>query len=155
MIALLCRLRNSPNHFFTLNKTLTSSAANSPSKTASSEIEANKDGNSTIILSDACVKHLQNICKDEQNTFLRVIVDGGGCSGFQYKFELDNKLNTDDLQFGTDTSKVVIDKTSLEYCAGATVDYQRELIKSGFRIIANPKAEQGCSCGASFALKLD
>lgn len=148
------RLRNSPN-LLNIQRTLNSSAVGSPSETTSPETDANKNKDPTIILSDACVKQLKEICKDDQNSFLRVIVDGGGCSGFQYKFELDNKLNDDDLQFGSDQSKVVIDKTSLEYCSGATVDYQKELIKAGFRIVANPKAEQGCSCGVSFALKLD
>lgn len=148
------RLRNAPN-LLNLNKSLTSYAANSSSTNTAPDTDPNKNGDPTIKLSDACVNRLKEICKDERNTFLRVIVDGGGCSGFQYKFELDSKLNDDDLQFGAQDSKIVIDKTSLEYCAGATLDYQKELIKSGFRIIGNPKAEQGCSCGASFALKLD
>lgn len=106
-----------------------------------------------VLVSDSCIKRLREICKD--GSFLRVIVEGGGCSGFQYKFDLDNKVNEDDLQFGKEDAKVVIDSVSLEYCNGATVDYHTELIRAGFRILANPKAEQGCSCGASFAIKLD
>lgn len=86
---------------------------------------------------------------------MRVTVDGGGCSGFQYLFELDDKVKEDDVVIGDENSQVVIDKLSLDYCAGSTVDYHTELIKSGFRIINNPKAEQGCSCGASFSIKLD
>lgn len=64
-------------------------------------------------------------------------------------------MNPDDLQFGTDDAKVVIDETSIEYISGSTVDYHEELIRAGFRIINNPKAEGGCSCGASFNIKLD
>lgn len=104
-------------------------------------------------LSDSCVKQLQKICQD--GSFLRVVVEGGGCSGFQYKLEMDSQLNSDDLQFGSEGAKVVIDETSIEYIDGSTVDYHVELIRAGFRIIDNPKAEGGCSCGASFNIKVD
>lgn len=104
-------------------------------------------------LSDSCVNRLKEICTD--GSFLRVVVEGGGCSGFQYKLEMDSNLNKDDLQFGPEGAKVVIDETSIEYIDGATVDYHIELIRAGFRIIDNPKAEGGCSCGASFNIKLD
>lgn len=109
----------------------------------------------TLNLSDTCIKKLEEISKRENKKYLRISVDGGGCSGFQYLFDLDDKVNADDIIIGENNSQVVIDTVSLEYCAGSTVDYHTELIKSGFRIIGNPKAEQGCSCGASFAIKLD
>lgn len=110
----------------------------------------------TLMLSDSCVKQLKEISERESKKYLRISVDGGGCSGFQYLFNLDDKVNADDVVIGEDNNgQVVIDTISLEYCAGSTLDYHTELIRSGFRIIGNPKAEQGCSCGASFSIKLD
>lgn len=123
--------------------------------TTSTKESASEQSKPTIQLSDSCIQKLAEITNAEAGKLLRVSVDGGGCSGFQYKFELDSKINADDMIFGKDNSKVVIDTVSLEYCDGSTIDYHAELIRSGFRIIGNPKAEQGCSCGASFALKLD
>lgn len=104
-------------------------------------------------LTESCVNRLKEICKD--GSFLRVTVEGGGCSGFQYKFDFDTKRAKDDIEFGSDSAKVVIDPISLEYIGGATIDYHVELIRAGFRILSNPKAEGGCSCGASFSIKVD
>lgn len=112
-------------------------------------------GKPTLNLSDSCIKQLKEISERENKKYLRISVDGGGCSGFQYSFDLDDKVNEDDVIIGENNSQVVIDTVSLEYCSGSTVDYHTELIKSGFRIVGNPKAEQGCSCGASFSIKLD
>ncbi|XP_055626986.1 iron-sulfur cluster assembly 2 homolog, mitochondrial [Toxorhynchites rutilus septentrionalis] len=109
--------------------------------------------NKRLNLSDTCIKQLKKIC-DGRN-FIRVTVEGGGCSGFQYKFDLDDKLEANDLVFGENHAKVVIDQESIEYVNGSTVDFHTELIRSGFRIIDNPKAEQGCSCGASFSIKIN
>ncbi|PZC78887.1 hypothetical protein B5X24_HaOG217081 [Helicoverpa armigera] len=107
-----------------------------------------------ITISDNCVQKLKQLCADDNN-FLRVCVESGGCSGFQYKFDLDTKVADDDKIFEKDGVKVVIDETSLDYIKGSTVDYQTELIRSAFRITQNPNAELGCSCGASFSIKIE
>merc|ERR1719373_370877 len=109
---------------------------------------------SNLVISDSAVSRLKNIAGDG---WLRVSVEGGGCSGFQYKLDLEEggDMAEDDVLVERDGARVVVDQTSLEYLEGATVDYHVELIRAGFRIIANPKAEGGCSCGASFNIKLE
>uniref|UniRef100_A0A1I7U7P3 Fe-S_biosyn domain-containing protein n=1 Tax=Caenorhabditis tropicalis TaxID=1561998 RepID=A0A1I7U7P3_9PELO len=87
---------------------------------------------------------------------LRLEVDGGGCSGFEYKIRLDKKMNDDDLVWKTDSgAEIIVDEMSLGYIKGATVDYVEDLMKASFRIVNNPVAEKGCSCGSSFAPKMD
>lgn len=108
--------------------------------------------NSDLKISQACVERLTEIAKNKQ--FLRITVDGGGCSGFQYRFDLDSNLEEDDEYFEKDGVKIVVDKMSLPFLKGSTVDYHEELIKSAFRIIENPQADTRCSCGASFAIKM-
>ncbi|XP_043553034.1 iron-sulfur cluster assembly 2 homolog, mitochondrial [Chiloscyllium plagiosum] len=105
-----------------------------------------------VFLSDSCVKRLQLIL--EKGEVLRVQVEGGGCSGFQYKFIVDTAINPDDRVFEQDGVSLVVDSDSMEYLKGGTVDYSEELIRSSFQVIHNPQAEHGCSCGSSFSIKL-
>ena len=104
-------------------------------------------------LTPASVEKLLLKCSNGE--FLRIAVDGGGCSGFTYCFEMDNSLHDDDIKIEqNDKTLVAIDPDSLEYIKGSVLDYQDELIRSAFRITENPNAskEGGCSCGASFNL---
>ena len=82
---------------------------------------------------------------------LRVAVEGGGCSGFQYEINLDDEILEDDLVLGNDEAKVIIDPVSLQFLSGATIDFQEEIIGSKF-VINNPNASASCGCGTSFSI---
>lgn len=103
-----------------------------------------------IVIADSCVKRLKEIGE----TRLRIVVEGGGCSGFQYKFEVGGEVDPAvDLVFAKNGVEVVVDDSSIELIRGSLVEFHSELIRSAFRIAANPLAEKGCSCGASFSVK--
>ena len=107
-----------------------------------------------IIVTDSCANQLRQITSG--NEFLRLEVEGGGCSGFQYKFKIDNQINSsEDNIFEKDGARVVVDQTSLGFINGSVIDFKKELIRSAFAVSKNPQAEAGCSCGSSFTVKLD
>lgn len=87
--------------------------------------------------------------------YLRVFVDAGGCSGFQYKFDLENDdlIEDDDIVFQKDDARVIVDQSSLNILRGSTVDFVQEMIRSSFIIKDNPQSESACGCGTSFAVK--
>ncbi len=82
---------------------------------------------------------------------LRLSVEGGGCSGFQYKFGLDRGPEDDDLVIEQDGVTLVVDSMSLELVGGSVVDYVESLGGSAFKV-TNPNASAGCGCGSSFAV---
>lgn len=82
---------------------------------------------------------------------LRVSVNGGGCSGFQYGFELENMRNDDDLVIERNGATVLIDSTSLVYLSGSEIDFVDDLIGQAFKI-KNPNATSSCGCGTSFSI---
>ncbi|XP_037688227.1 iron-sulfur cluster assembly 2 homolog, mitochondrial [Choloepus didactylus] len=109
-------------------------------------------GEGQIRLTHSCIQRLLEIT--EGSEFLRLQVEGGGCSGFQYKFSLDTVTNPDDRVFEQGGARVVVDSDSLAFVKGAQVDFSQELIRSSFQVLNNPQAQQGCSCGSSFSVKL-
>lgn len=95
--------------------------------------------------------------QDKSNSFLRVEVEGGGCSGFQYHFKLvpeDNYNDKEDLIFERDGGKLLCDKLSLTFLKGSKIEWKEELIKSAFHVVDNPNSEKACGCGTSFSIKM-
>ena len=89
--------------------------------------------------------------REPPGTKLRVSVEGGGCSGFQYKFDIEQEQAPDDVVIEREGATVLIDPVSLGYLAGSEIDYVDDLIGASFRV-NNPKATASCGCGTSFAL---
>lgn len=89
--------------------------------------------------------------KQGKPAILRLSVEGGGCSGFQYQFGLVDETDTVDTMVETDGVQLVVDPVSLELVAGCTVDFVESLGGAAFRV-ENPNASSGCGCGSSFAV---
>ena len=105
-----------------------------------------------ISVTDAVFTQLTAILASEGgDKMLRVAVLGGGCSGFQYKFDLETAVNDDDVVIEKDGAKVVIDSVSQPFLDGAVIDYKDELIGAHFAI-DNPNASSSCGCGTSFSM---
>ena len=104
------------------------------------------------ISSDAVTRITELIAaKDSPNLMLRVYIQGGGCSGFQYGFQFDECQQEDDITMEHDGIKVLIDMLSLQYLNGAEIDYKDDLMGSRF-LVNNPNASTTCGCGSSFSL---
>lgn len=105
-----------------------------------------------VTLSASAAQQINAIMvKQGVERLLRVAVDGGGCSGFSYRFDFADAANDDDLLIERDGARVVIDEMSLEFLNGSEIDYSRELIGAAFKII-NPNATANCGCGTSFSI---
>ncbi|AOL93370.1 HesB/IscA family protein [Porphyrobacter sp. LM 6] len=105
-----------------------------------------------LILTPAAAKRVAFIAqKQSRPAILRLAVEGGGCSGFQYKFDLADGAEADDSISETDGVKLVVDPMSLDLIAGSTVDFVESLGGAAFKV-ENPQAAAGCGCGASFGI---
>lgn len=104
----------------------------------------------SITVDKSAVKRVEELRRQQKKPalMLRVTVEGGGCSGFQYKMELTGQINSDDQTF---ENSVITDTVSIQYLEGSTVRFDESLIGAEF-IIENPNAKSGCGCGASFSV---
>jgi len=106
----------------------------------------------SVTVSERAAKRIGEILKAEPpGTMLRVSIEGGGCSGFQYKFGMERARADDDLAITRDGATVVIDPISMNYMAGAEIDFVDDLIGASFKV-KNPKATASCGCGTSFSI---
>jgi iron-sulfur cluster assembly accessory protein len=106
----------------------------------------------TVTVSERAARRIAEIVAGEPGErLLRVSVEGGGCSGFQYKFDLVGAQEPDDIVIERAGARVLIDRVSLEYMAGSEIDFIDDLIGSSFKVI-NPNATASCGCGTSFSI---
>jgi iron-sulfur cluster assembly accessory protein len=116
------------------------------------EVSLTRSASPPVTLSPAAARRLKVIAEREgRPLMLRVAVDGGGCSGFQYRFDLVEAAEDDDLKIERDGAAALIDLVSLDLLRGAEIDFADELAAAEFRV-RNPNAKSSCGCGVSFSI---
>jgi iron-sulfur cluster assembly protein len=104
----------------------------------------------TVTLSETAVKKIHQLTADKPESGLRVKVVGGGCSGLQYRMEIDSAKERDKV-FERDGARLIVDKKIFLYLNGSELDYGEDLMAAGFRLV-NPNAKRTCGCGESFVV---
>jgi iron-sulfur cluster assembly accessory protein len=104
-----------------------------------------------VTITERAARRIGEILKAEPGAMLRLSVLGGGCSGFQYKFDVERAQASDDISIVRDGVTMLVDPVSLQYLAGSEVDFVDDLIGASFKV-NNPKAKASCGCGTSFSL---
>ncbi len=105
-----------------------------------------------IVLTERAARRIKEIMAGEpEGSALRISVEGGGCSGFQYAFEIDRTRQDDDLVVERDGARVLVDPVSVQYMSGSTIDFVDDLIGQSFKV-QNPQATMSCGCGTSFSI---
>ena len=107
---------------------------------------------SAISVTDRAARRIKEImAREPEGSMLRISVNGGGCSGFQYAFDIERERQDEDLTVERDGATVLIDPVSVQYMDGSVVDFVDDLIGQSFKI-ENPQATAGCGCGTSFSI---
>jgi iron-sulfur cluster insertion protein len=102
-------------------------------------------------VSKSALKRIIEVSSKNKKKFFRISIDGGGCQGFSYKFDFDDKISENDKVLDYNEVKILIDSTSLEFINDAKLDFVEDMIGSYFKI-SNPKATSTCGCGISFSV---
>jgi iron-sulfur cluster assembly accessory protein len=106
----------------------------------------------SVTISARAAKRIGEILNAEgDGAMLRISVEGGGCSGFSYKFDVDRAKAEDDLVINRESAVVLVDSASVPFLAGSEVDFVDDLIGASFRVV-NPNATASCGCGTSFSI---
>jgi iron-sulfur cluster assembly accessory protein len=105
-----------------------------------------------VTITERAARRIGQILRNEgDGAMLRISVEGGGCSGFQYKFDVDRAQTDDDLVIAREDAVVLVDSASVPFLAGSEVDFVDDLIGASFRVV-NPNATASCGCGTSFSI---
>ena len=102
-------------------------------------------------VSKSALKRIVEVSKKNKKKFFRISIDGGGCQGFSYKFDFDDKISENDKVLDYNEIKILIDSTSLGFINDAKLDFVEDMIGSYFKV-SNPKATSTCGCGISFSV---
>ena len=102
-------------------------------------------------VSKSALKRIVEVSRKNKKKFFRISIDGGGCQGFSYKFDFDDKISENDKVLDYDEVKILIDSTSLGFINDAKLDFVEDMIGSYFKV-SNPKATSTCGCGISFSV---
>ena len=102
-------------------------------------------------VSKSALKRIVEVSSKNKKKFFRISIDGGGCQGFSYKFDFDDKISENDKVLDFNEVKILIDSTSLEFINDAKLDFVEDMIGSYFKV-SNPKATSTCGCGISFSV---
>ena len=106
----------------------------------------------SITISERAAERItQIVASDPESNMLRISVEGGGCSGFAYHFDLVSKAEPEDILIERASAKVLVDSLSLAYLTGSEIDYVDDLMSASFKI-KNPNATAACGCGTSFSV---
>ena len=102
-----------------------------------------------INVTASAAEQIIDICAEEKVKYVRAFIQGGGCSGFNYGFAMEDEKNEDDFEV---TENLIVDSMSMQYFDGATIDYVSDRLKGSQFVINNPNAKTTCGCGSSFSV---
>lgn len=116
------------------------------------EVKTESLEESLLVVTEAAAKQISKLVDDEENaTGLRIFVQGGGCSGFQYGFAFAEELDEDDTRVDQKGASIVVDAMSYQYVMGSEIDYKDDPLQGSSFVIRNPNAKATCGCGSSFS----